>query len=241
MSTKERPVCSISKFGKDTLITQHLYRCESCHFSAQEMCCEECAKFCHQAHKLTDLGYTYGYCSCGRGCSKCHCFIENPVPGDSDIPPDVPRQCTFRESGAHYKSMDLCHCERCGFTGSAVICVPCAMMCHKDHNPSEKHHSSGGYCDCGDPNNDTFDCLLAPPSNPPEPIPVCTALQKPDEEVNQTRYICKTCNMEYLCEACAKKCHAGHNIEKVTDRSFKFVCQCPTKECVILQEKEPAA
>ena len=239
MEQKERPKCTM-QISRDIPITQHLYRCQTCRFSFFETCCEQCAKFCHSGHRLVDLGYVYGICSCGRGCSKCHCFCEHPVAGDTDIPEGKERQCTFRRTGTSYQAMDLCHCDTCHMVGSCVMCVPCSIMCHRGHEVSEPYHSTGAYCDCGDPNNDICHCLLDPPTDIPPPVPICGNSLNANVKVNQKQFKCVTCGIQFLCESCANKCHQGHNVVKITDDG-NFSCQCQNKRCLILEEQEPAA
>jgi len=229
-----RPTCSIKNFGKN-IITQHLYRCNSCKFPVGTTCCEACANFCHSGHNLEDLGYKPGYCSCGYGCKECHCFCENPVEGDMEIPDGEKRQCEFRRTGTRLSSCDICHCSTCGFVGTAVVCIPCARLCHKRHNTDNPYHSSSAYCDCGDPSNNTFQCLLDPPANPPEPIPVCTLMLYPSH-AKQDGFQCLNCN-EVVCKSCAIRCHQGHNLNPLPDNTFACTCT----HCRIRAELEPAA
>ena len=241
--TKTRPICTIQSCGP-VPVTQHLYRCKTCHFQPWETMCESCAKFCHNTHQLEDLGYKLGYCWCGYGCNRCHCFCQNPVEGDLTLPDNVPRQCNFRNTGTRHTSMDMYHCNQCHLTGSLLACVSCYHLCHKGHGASYSGHSSSAYCDCGDPNQH-YRCKLGPPSNPPKPIPVCTFNVSGKNYIQQKSYRCLTCGMHgnvTICQACADVCHAGHELE-VTEYSSSF-CDCgcgSTSTTCKLQEKiEPA-
>lgn len=242
--TPARPECTIKKFG-EIPITQKLYYCKTCKMSPVETVCEECAKFCHQAHDLTCIGYKLGYCHCGYGCSRCHCFLQNPVDGDTEIPPTKSRQCDFRESGTRHHSMDMFKCEQCNITGSRLACYACHHMCHHGHRGSAPNgHSSSAYCDCGDPSQN-FPCKLLPPLEIKPPIPLCTYSVTGKDFASQISYNCTTCNLGpnvTLCESCAKICHAGHDLVQTSyDRCY---CDCgaggtPCK-CKIMEDIEPA-
>ena len=240
MQQKTRPQCTVSEICRDMPMTQHLYRCKSCGFTIFETCCEACAKFCHSGHELEDLGYVYGICSCGRGCKKCHCFLEHPVEGDTDIPDGKERQCTFRRTGTEPQAMDICNCYTCHMTDTCVLCVPCSVMCHKGHSLSRSWHSASAFCDCGDPGNPICRCKLDPPSEIPPPVYVCSNFLTANKSYKQKRFKCRTCDLSYLCENCALKCHAGHDVV-IMNTSYDFECNCSSKRCLILEEKEPAA
>jgi len=240
----DRPQCTISKFGK-TLITQKLFRCNSCHFSETETMCEECAKFCHQGHDIVDLGYHTGYCMCGYGCSKCHCFLEHPVPGDLTVPVNESRQCMYRSSGSNYVEMDMYNCESCGIRGGQLTCHACSLMCHREHRASFNRRGNA-YCDCGDPSS-RYHCLLDPPNPPPTPIPWCTfLLSGSGKYLKQKNYRCITCGMTgnvTLCESCAKTCHEGHQLEETGYATCYCDCGAGTTntKCKIIDALEPAA
>lgn len=243
--SERRPVCTIQTCGNFP-VTQKLYRCNTCHFADTESICEACANFCHANHDVEFLGYHIGYCWCGYGCNRCHCFLQNPVPGDMDIPDNVPRQCTFRYSLSNYVEMNQYTCEQCGIVGSQVCCQACHYLCHRGHEGSSFHANCEAYCDCGDPTTE-FKCKLMPPENPPPPIPICTFLLSGEKMISQRAYRCKTCNQVgnvTICEACAKVCHAGHDLELTTyDVSY---CDCGAGNesahcvCKLMEKIEPA-
>ena len=241
---EERPVCTIKKCGP-VPVTQHLYRCKTCHFSPWETMCESCAKFCHKTHQLEDLGYRIGYCHCGYGCSKCHCFCEHPVEGDLTLPADCPRQCNFRETGTRHTRMDMYHCSHCGLTGSRLACQACNQMCHRGHGSSYGGTSSSAYCDCGDPSQ-SYHCLLAPPTELPEPIPCCTFHLTGDKSyIRQKSYHCNTCGgpaNHTICPSCAKACHAGHELVETSHETYFCDCGAGTLPCTckLMEELEPA-
>ena len=241
----ERPECTIKTFGPN-IISQRLFRCVTCKFSAIETMCENCAKFCHQGHEVIDLGFHIGYCMCGYGFSKSHCFLENPVPGDLDIPPNESRQCNFLHSGPNYIRMDTYHCTTCNITGGNVTCSACSKLCHKGHSTSFSRNSSSAYCDCGDPSTN-FRCLISPPINPKPPLNWCSFfLSGSTSYLEQKCYRCITCGMTgniTLCENCSKYCHAGHEMELL--HYSTCYCDCgagtTTPPCKIMSELEPAA
>lgn len=241
---EERPVCSIRKYGKIP-ITQKLFYCKTCKFNPVETMCESCAKFCHSGHEIVEIGYKLGYCHCGYGIEKCHCFLENPVPGDDKIPEGRPRQCDFRISGNSFHPMDKYRCQQCGLEGNRLCCYACFMMCHKGHNGiADDGRSSSAYCDCGDPNQ-RYNCLLDPPSTFDPPLPHCTYSTTGDKFTVQKLYVCRTCNFDSnqcICEGCAKFCHEGHDV--VFASECEGFCDCgsgllPTK-CKIMESIEPA-
>ena len=243
---KERPICTIRSCGK-VPVTQHLFRCKTCRMEEYETICENCAKFCHNEHDLDDLGYKVGYCWCGYGCNRCHCFLENPVEGDMTLPPGVPRQCNFRETLTHHTSMEMYQCNQCGLTGSRLACVTCYHLCHHGHGAYHKGHSSSAYCDCGDPSQN-YPCKIKPPENPPPPIPCCTFnLTGSKSYIKQKSYKCLTCKNDEnsnitICPSCAKICHAGHQLEETSYSSYYCDCGCGSLPvpCKLQAELEPA-
>lgn len=241
---KQRPVCTIRLCNR-TPVTQHLYRCESCHFEPTETICEACAKFCHVNHKIIDLGYHLGYCHCGYGCEHCHCFLENPVEGDDDIPSDIPRQCTCRVSGNTYIEMQTYKCENCGITGRFVCCPSCHALCHRGHFGSDEppRRSISAFCDCGD-TRQNFHCKIQPPETIPPPLPLCTYCITGSTPVAQKLYICHTCDptsQNLICEACIRKCHADHRVSATSDEGY---CRCGSGDlncpCILMGMIEPA-
>jgi hypothetical protein len=167
-----RPQCTIKLLGKIPQY-QKLFMCNTCHMTEKETICEFCASFCHQSHQLVEAGHSFGYCVCGYGTSKCHCFLENPVEGDYEIEPNESRQCTFRDSRRTYIHQIGFHCYPCGLTGNLLSCIPCSKMCHCGHHQSHPINFDGtfggAFCDCGDPAVNVH-CLLDPPELIPYPL-----------------------------------------------------------------------
>lgn len=239
----DRPECTIRTCGKIP-VTQHLFRCKTCHFGPNETMCENCANFCHRNHELVDLGYHVGYCWCGYGFDKSHCFLEHPVENDMNIPAQCPRQCNFLHSGKDSIQMEMFNCEQCHLVGPRISCEACYYMCHCGHRGVCKHGNSHGYCDCGDPSQD-FPCKIRPPTNPPTPIPLCTFLLSGSDEMSQKAYICETCKLSgYICENCANTCHSGHVIKSCGVESFSCSCGSANDErfctCKLMSNIEPA-
>jgi hypothetical protein len=160
-----RPQCTINIFGKIPK-PQKLFICNTCQMDEKETICEYCASFCHQSHALNEKGISFGYCACGFGVSKCHCFLENPVERDTEIEVNESRQCTFRNTGQNYIHQIGYQCNSCGLTRTEdlilLCCVACSKMCHHEHDQSEPIDFGMAFCDCGDPSQN-FHCLLDPP------------------------------------------------------------------------------
>ncbi|OHS96284.1 hypothetical protein TRFO_37557 [Tritrichomonas foetus] len=100
------------------------------------------------------------------------------------------------------------HCKKC----NKDICEGCAKHCHKGHSVTEKGVDCGFKCQCG---ADGFKGQ-------------CSGEFVGNEYCNQHLYQCITCctktDNEFICKACADKCHAGHNvIDCGRQRNF---CSC---------------
>ena len=240
----KRPICSFKQMG-GVPFTQHMYRCNTCHFSETETICEGCVKFCHQSHELVDMGYIYGICHCGNGCYHCHCFLMHPVNGDEDIPPNKSRQCTYCSTGPHFRLTSYYSCSDCNIARSnnKIACEACAKLCHKSHHGVvDEFISLSGYCDCGDPTQH-YQCKIQPPIDYPNPPPICTYNISKDTPIPQFSYICKTCGIEEdraFCQACAKVCHKGHDIQQVF--LPESICHCGQNplQCKLMQSQNPA-
>jgi hypothetical protein len=211
-----------------------------------ETICKHCANFCHQSHTLVDYGYILGYCFCGYGCSRCHCFLENPVEGDLDIPPDESRQCGFRATGREYTEMDGFHCSDCHLIRSEFCCTACSKLCHRRHHIEGPIHSRSAYCHCGDQSTD-YHCLLSPPETIPSPLKLCTIHATGEKMISKQLYRCKTCNFgetNCVCKSCADVCHEGHLMEEI-DQSSSGFCDCGAGildlPCKLKDLIEPAA
>lgn len=233
-----RPKCSLEKFGKKPM-TQHLYQCLTCKFRDDEVICESCAHFCHQAHILVDLGYIYGYCSCGYGSTHCHCFLIHPVPGDDQIPDDHYRQCNFLQTGSNFVPGLEYHCDQCRMVNSACMCYACMAMCHRGHHGCGQEHSGNYYCDCGDPNCAVdYHCKIRPKSYVEPPLHYChKSLHSSQYKNPKPSSKCTTCGI-FVCQECRQMCHKNHQFSSETSRE----CQCGNGcECVLEMQREPAA
>ena len=244
LMTENRPECSIKTFNGQ-LISQRLFKCNTCKFEDCQTMCESCAKFCHQNHEIIDLGFHIGYCMCGYGFSRSYCFLQNPIPGDLEIPKNESRQCNFLKTGRRYERMEMFHCRTCGISGSNLTCKTCSKLCHKDHDVYF-HRVGDAFCDCGDPSS-RHNCLISPPNNPPSPLNWCTYLLTSNNFLRQKSFRCLTCGMseeDTICSSCANYCHNGHNlVEHVYDECY---CDCGAGtisnfKCKILNEIDPSA
>lgn len=239
-TSMSRPECSIKTFGKIPF-TQHLYRCETCNFAKNETMCESCAMFCHQNHKLVDLGYIYGYCNCGYGTSRCYCFLMHPVPHDTEIMKNMSRQCALTCAWQKQFDNSYWQCTTCDITNNQMLCYACVKMCHCHHNISInlERYDDYTFCDCLQKHK----CKIMPPVDPPEPIPLCTCIASKGEPYTQQGFVCDTCNKgeDYvMCKYCANVCHAGHKVRRVVAGKFACKCGMEKKECLISSPNEPA-
>lgn len=238
MSSNDRPQCTIETC-KNYPHTQHLYICKTCDFSETETICENCAKFCHNEHHLIDIGFVLGYCYCGYGTDKCHCFLRNPVSGDNSVPIGVSRQCMKDRARTMYR------CGTCNMS-EQMICPSCRHFCHHDHETTSFNAVRNSLlfpAQCACPN-----CLIKPPENPPEPIPLCTYNITGKKYVKQPLYICYTCRQSgntCVCINCAKVCHHGHQLVELSS-SVKGFCNCGAQsegvncQCLLQEQLEPA-
>ena len=238
MTSSERPVCTFGTLNGEP-VTQHMYRCVTCHFSETETICEGCAKFCHQGHELVDLGIIYGICHCGNGCIHCHCFLMHPVPGDEEFEPDESRQCEFNRTGPNFKGCYQNFCYTCGLHDNRICCTPCIRLCHRGHDVKFDAYSPFAYCDCGD-FSQNHHCLIKPDCDAPPPPPVCTFNIGKKKPLKQAGYVCDTCNIKGICKACAQVCHKGHKVRKIQLGAFSCHCGSNHFKCILMQNQPPA-
>ena len=238
MSKNQRPVCTFDATNGEP-ITQHMYRCLTCNFSETETICESCAKFCHQAHELEDLGAIYGICHCGNGCIHCHCFLRHPVPFDEEFEPNESRQCTFYHTGPNMIGTNVNTCKTCGLEKGKLCCDACARLCHRGHKVSFGSFSPFAYCDCGDLSQNNK-CLIKPDCDHPPPPPICTYNIGKEKPLRQAAYECQTCNIKGICKACAEICHKGHKLKKIPLGAFSCQCGSNPLKCILMQSQPPA-
>lgn len=135
--------------------------------------------------------------------------------------------CEFAQTGKEFLSKDVWSCRTCGLEfPHKCICSVCARNCHRGHDLVHNGLIASFYCDCPtlyhmDSNKNNCRCC-------PQSDEMCTSLFTGDPQ-NQREYICNSCNVSKLCENCAEKCHANHDVKYVTDTPF--LCQCSSNTC----------
>lgn len=141
-------------------------------------------------------------------------------------------KCTWKR-GSRGIPQKMYHCRTCGLIGDLGICKECAEKCHAGHSVFEVPGLKTFNCDCGgECGKRTCKCI---PNNC-----ACTSKRIGTNLSQQHVWYCKTCNMpidEGLCNVCAEKCHAGHQL---IDKGiwFSFTCYCGSgKNCMQCQAK----
>lgn len=217
--------CTLNKTGKQYQ-TQPFYFCETCNLLPPNGCCEACAKICHAGHDLVYAGDLPSFCDCGDGtipgCPQCKAV---KIPPETDpYPPRVKGPCTFNETGTSFTDQPFYQCRTCHHPKGSGCCEACAKICHAGHDLVYLGVKSA-YCDCGEGKTPLFRCcnaLSIPPDYDPYPPLVdgpCTYNQTgSDKYIRQPFFRCLTCglvNGKGCCAACAKICHAGHELKYV--------------------------
>lgn len=241
----ERGGCSVSVLGT-VPHTQELFICNDClRLGPCRPVCRKCAEFCHSDHEVRSCGYKYGVCACGVGSRWCHCFLMEPLEGDTDFGSGS-KQCQFSMSGPNFHEMFITGCNDCNMRAGECMCIPCSKFCHHGHDITGPRASTTAYCDCGDPRC-RFTCILTHSDRPAQRMYCSNCVS--DDPVEQLSFMCEDCHLQ-VCEACKTNCHRGHNITSSRDDSEdrtisrdmfrRFKCQC--HDCVDSPEKrQPAA
>lgn len=232
--TKTEKFCSLCscQLFKNNPMTQNFYTCESCNFSIGEYMCEGCAKVCHRSHNVKFVGTFLGVCCCGR--KKCHCFLQDPVPGmlNDQL---VSLQCS---SLCQNSKEEFSTCTVCDPEGLYPLCKCCSLMCHKDHKLIKLPESGNFTCKCL--NNHTNSCSIR--ENSKDNVVICSKFIK-DPSHKSDIHRCLTCDC-YVCQECALKCHGSHQLVNVQpEESSNLECQCDSSNvhCPLMSNVEPAA
>ena len=221
---KEEPAekfCTYEAHGKK-YIRQKWYHCRTCGLVGAEGCCEVCAEKCHAGHDVVYEGVNrQAFCDCGPS-GKC-LSLRRLDDSDSTL-------CTFATHGMSYIVQPWYHCATCNLVGSLGCCEACARVCHAGHVVTKAGHLSA-YCDCGN-GSGKVDCKCLKPQGG-ERVTYCTYFARSGESFEQIMYQCLDCGIvdsTYMCEACMKVCHVGHQIRRVNGL-VNAICGCGAGIC----------
>jgi hypothetical protein len=205
-------ICTCAEHGQN-LVRQRWYHCHTCNLVKSLGCCQVCADICHRGHDLVFSGEIDASCCCGAGqAAPCGCR----QPG-----PDLQTQCTILRTGTTYVYQPWFHCVTCGLVGDKGCCQICAVTCHAGHTVVGGEYMVA-YCDCGAGDGPPCKCISE------KFTPHCTFVETRTTKVAQEMFFCRTCGItgdKYICQHCARTCHAGHIIEQVDMQPIAF-CQC---------------
>ena len=129
-------------------------------------------------------------------------------------------RCTWKR-GSLGIQQKMYHCRTCGLVGDLGICEACAKNCHQGHSVVEVPGLKIFNCDCGGECG-KHSCKCVPNNQQ------CTTKRIGTNVSEQHVWWCRTCGMpvdEGVCNICAEKCHAGHDL---VDKGiwFSFTCAC---------------
>ena len=227
--------CTISLMNKNPF-TQQLYYCKTCALPEGQAICESCAEYCHKGHHLVDLGYFYGFCTCGNGCKNCRCYLIDPYEDMDLIDSMDERQCGYFATSTNHVPMRTFNCIRCHVQCGEFICYACAKICHATHSPTEGLTSSGAHCSCKEK---THICKMQPRIIGPS-IPLCTNKAFYDNKLVKEQFYCQNCQL-FVCCQCASRCHKKHKIIKSNITEQTRCCCNDNNNCLFALEIEPAA
>lgn len=162
---------------------------------------------------------------------------------------NIPYSCTLSQTKDNFFLQHNYRCLTCHQKTGEAVCAVCARICHAGHQLQD-NGITPFYCDCGSnaiPSlkcqcmfknksqnyqyTDSVTCL-------PFEIPLkCTSEfeKKADGSKRpfiQRGFLCQTCNSTEenpICEACAIKCHNGHQL--VDLKMKQFICSCSSANC----------
>ena len=176
--------CTIEQTGKVGKPHEKFYFCMTCGIYDERGVCEQCAKHCHEGHKLIDAGYSSKfYCDCGNGTCVYPCKLMNTPEN----------KCTLQENGIKPIKQKLFECMTCGLEGKLHVCEKCALVCHAGHDVKEIGELVGT-CDC---------CS-------PYPIQQCHGCCGECNKEQQCHGCCGECNKEQQCHGCCGECNQEH-------------------------------
>nr|CCC93428.1 conserved hypothetical protein [Trypanosoma congolense IL3000] len=189
----------------------------------------------------------------------CRCTDDHPADGTDEAEGFVCMLCTSCYWGTHITRLntDIVHCLPCcgqvlegdivAFncrTCASVICGPCRLRCHRDHDADEtveiySHEEQTGEpvfkCGCGCSTKDgRADCGSSIDENSPQiPWNVAAQIMKIDSCVG---FVCAHCMQEYpwLMNKDYRKCYGGRLPDAVPVDQHLPIVPCsfpPTEEC----------
>ena len=143
-------------------------------------------------------------------------IIENKSPLNEDEVCNFIKYSTNLVEQVRYKCIT---CQGDDGNSNSYICETCAKICHKGHITLRFGKGLVSGCCCGQ-NHLLCACKCLSPNHR---VPICTLSLKKALSM-QHGYSCSTCNLSFVCNACAEKCHRGHALHDIgiTDQ----VCQC---------------
>ena len=139
-------------------------------------------------------------------------YANKPKPDPDDV-------CNFAKYSTNLIKQPTYRCITCNTDESQPICEKCAKICHAGHHLIELPPSLVSGCACGQ-NLLKRSCKCLTPNHL---LPLCTnALDQ--GAVVQHGYSCRSCDLSFICNACAEKCHKGHIIDDAGVAAH--ICHC---------------
>ncbi|KAH0788076.1 Zinc finger in N-recognin family protein [Histomonas meleagridis] len=192
------------------------YICNTCNTSI----CSSCAQLCHNGHEIFEIEgeSSNTQCECGK-----HCKLPMIIPRQIIKP--VEGHCTFEQTGKEYAPHErMFQCRTCRIDNGSGVCEECAKVCHKGHDLVEIKNVPDFYCDCG-AGDCAYPCKLMKTKENK-----CSIQENGVKYVKQKMYYCSTCGIVgnlVVCEACARVCHASHDV-CLADEGKCALCCCGT-------------
>lgn len=140
-------------------------------------------------------------------------ILQNkPIPNPDDV-------CNYIKFSTNLIKQRMYQCMTCQSDNDQYLCENCARFCHNGHILLKYENVICSGCNCGQNHLRSACRCLCPDHNKL----ICTLSLKPVVQL-QHCLSCKTCDLQYVCNACAEKCHRGHNL--VDAGLCEQVCQC---------------
>ena len=212
--------CSYDLLYNISYPTPCQYECHTCWGKDSNLrCCNFCIENCHNNHQYLkhavrdeDLSKLF-VCDCGKYKHKYNLTMQA-------------KGCSYDLlNNISYPSPCRYECHTCWGKDSVYrCCIFCIKNCHSNHEYSVhkvpyKDNSKPFTCDCGKSKHK---------------LPCCTRTSTGKENVKQPLYECYDCFKnpleEVCCFACAKKCHAKHNVRQCS-LPFESYCHCGLDCC----------
>ena len=127
--------------------------------------------------------------------------------------------CNFIKFSTNLINQKTYQCMTCSFQSNQPICEKCAKTCHSGHVLIKCNKSLVSGCSCGQNMlKSSCKCLISD-----HKFPICSKSIK-NSIVTQHGFSCKSCNLSFICNACAENCHRGHMLDDLG--IVEQVCHC---------------